>query len=300
MEDSGSDAVDEVELSVDADGRTVLENPKRFDHSTRVWHAVLPSPAIPSLISDCEKAYLKVKTTTKNAGITYETNATYWVGADAAPTTAIEQLALDIFEFHTRGHHGTFDAQRSGAEWWTQVVDADREIGFHWDRDYELQREEGFCVHPHLATVTYLTDVGGAPTVVLPAASPLDATTVAEACSGPIRHAHACWPVRGRHLAFDGRLLHGAPTALAPRPPTDATQSEPSARPASGNGSAGGRKGKRKAAGGKSQAKSTDGPDGSESTTAVRVTLLVNIWLNHIPSGADPLHEAVVTQVHLT
>ena len=38
--------------------------------------------------------------------------------------------------------------------------------GFHWDRDYGLEESEGLCLYPHLATVTYLSDVG-APTIVL-------------------------------------------------------------------------------------------------------------------------------------
>ena len=74
-------------------------------------------------------------------------------------------------------------------------------------------------VHPHLATVTYLCG-GGAPTVVLPVASPVDAAAVPDACCRAVRSAHACWPRPGRHLAFDGRMLHGAPLGLAARKAT--------------------------------------------------------------------------------
>ena len=52
-------------------------------------------------------------------------------------------------QFHSRRAH--FDPARSGAEWWTQVVSArDAEvgtIGFHWDRDYDLQYDQGLCEH---------------------------------------------------------------------------------------------------------------------------------------------------------
>ena len=53
--------------------------------------------------------------------------------------------------------------------------------------------------------------------------------------------AEACWPAAGRHLAFDGRMLHGAPSGLGGAPP------------------ARGR----------------------------RCTFLVNVWLNHVPWGAE-------------
>jgi hypothetical protein len=268
-------------LVVDDGGRTVLEAGRCFDHSTRVWNSVIsPHEAkIDQLVDDCRRAYLKVKTTTRGQGIPYETNATYWIGAGEEPSTALEQFVLDIFRFHVRGHDGTFDVARSGAEWWTQVVDSERDIGFHWDRDYEVQREQGLCIHPHLATVTYLSGSGGAPTVVVPAASPLAASDLPAACLGPLRNAHACWPVPGSHLAFDGRLLHGAPAALV------ATAQDS-------------RRGAKRRRG-----EQDDGEGGSEAPKAevpvrdARVTLLVNVWLNHTPAGADPLHEAVVQQL---
>jgi len=80
----------------------------------------------------------------------------------------------------------------------------------HWDRDYDLQADQGILLHPHLATVTYLTDVGG-PTLVLDRVSPLMQD---ETPCGPISRATASFPKVGRHLSFDGRLLHGAPSEL--------------------------------------------------------------------------------------
>ena len=251
MSDGEADS-DEEELTFDEHGRTAVDG--TCNYRTRAWDEAIPRASVPALVADCEAAYVKVTTQTKVRGLKYSTNATYWVSADAMPHSALEQLALRLFEYHTRGVD--FDPTRSGAEWWTQVVSAhDAEvgtIGFHWDRDYELQYDQGICVHPHVATVTYLSDTG-APTVVLPIASPVAADAVAETCCGPLRGAHACWPRAGRHLAFDGRLLHGAPTDLATGPPPS---------------------------------------DGTK-----RVTLLVNCWLNHIPWGADPVHEEVAAQM---
>ena len=289
------------ELTVDEDGRTTSgdgegcdedesEHPQ-MDFSTRVWRAIVPDHAIPTLVRDCTAAYLKVKAHTRRLGVPYETNATYWVGAHTKPTSALEKLVLDIFRHHTAGQR--FDAQRSGAEWWTQVVESSRDIGFHFDRDYELHHEEGVCVHPHLATVTYLSAEGGAPTVVLPVASPLMAADVAGACSGPVRSAHACYPQPGWHLAFDGRLLHGAPAALAARPRLSgskrARNSEREGRTAHAAGE-----------GAVVTARAETGVGAAEGTAEAsppRVTLLVNIWLHWLPLGADPVHTEVAERL---
>ena len=136
-------------------------------------------------------------------------------------------------------------------------------------------------VHPHLATVTYLCG-GGAPTVVLPVASPVDAAAVPDACCRAVRSAHACWPRPGRHLAFDGRMLHGAPLGLA--------------------AAAGGEEGNRAAGRGAVRGAGAAGGAGSEGGAgaegdALRVTLLVNVWLNHVPWAADPLHAEAAAQM---
>jgi len=277
-EEEGDDAEGDEEgrLDVDEDGRTLLGCGERDDegsgasleYSTRAWSGVLPMRDIPKMVCDCTAAYLKVKTRTRTLGIPYETNATYWLGADAVPATAIEGLVLAIFKHHTYGV--SFDVRRSGAEWWTQVIDGEHDIPFHWDRDYEMHREQGVCVHPHLATVTYLSGSGGAPTVVLPIASPLMAANVATECCGPISTAHACHPRAGWHLVFDGRLLHGAPAQLRSSVPPIAK--------------------KRKGVPGERRACDARGV---AAPTPTRVTLLVNVWLNWIPCGADPLHAEV-------
>ena len=257
------------ELTLDADGRPALDDDAEeaeLDYETRAFDKMLPLDCIGSIVADCEAVYLKVTTTTRGKGIEYTTNATYWASADMRrPRTALEGLALQIFEQHTHGVIG-FDRSRSGAEWWTQVVDADSDIGFHWDRDYELQRDEGICVHPHVATVTYLNGeaCGGSPTIVLPVVSPVQAAEVAEECVGPVHEAFACWPEPGRHLAFDGRLLHGVPTSDQLVNASESPQSNASAK----------REPPRK-----------------------RVTLLVNCWLNHVPGGADPLPTSIAKKL---
>ena len=122
---------DEHELTLDEHGRTAIRG--TCDYRPRVWDGVIAEAAVPALVADCKAAYLKVTTQTGVRGLTYSTNATYWVGADTAPRTALERYALSVFQFHSRQAH--FDPARSGAEWWTQVVsahDADAgTIGLH-------------------------------------------------------------------------------------------------------------------------------------------------------------------------
>ena len=135
-----------------------------------------------------------------------------WLGATAKPRCALERLARAIFQQHTAGV--SFDPATSGAEWWTQVRDGGRRhegIPFHWDVDeHRCALPGGVHVHPHLSTVTYLTNVG-APTLVLDAGSPKAATKSAIATMyGPVRSGYLSYPKVGRTIVFDGAKLHGA------------------------------------------------------------------------------------------
>ena len=38
------------------------------------------------------------------------------------------------------------------------MMQKEDDVGFHWDRDYELEGGSGVLVHPHIASVTYLFD----------------------------------------------------------------------------------------------------------------------------------------------
>ena len=96
--------------------------------------------------------------------------ATFWLGADAVddPRCALEELAAAIFDFHTKDcEPDDYDVETSGIEWWVQSRPS---LALHWDKDEEMRIAAGIFVHPHLSTVTYLTDGGAgrqAPTVVL-------------------------------------------------------------------------------------------------------------------------------------
>jgi hypothetical protein len=252
-----------------------------------------------------------------------------------APRCALEGLVRSIFQAHTDDLKSTFHAETSGAEWWTlfmddddddagdaevrnckrkpnaasgaaasssassrtktkrhatndatgdddddndQEPDDDDEVGMHFDADYGLEAQApGLLLHPRLATVTYLSDFG-APTVVWDRKSTpphsLDELT------GPVDRAWLSHPKIGKHIAFDGRLLHGAPTVFFPAA---------AAAPASAIAVADNLDHER-------------GDDSSRPAKRIkqdrrRITLLVNIWLNHCPLDAEPLDDETLAQL---
>eukprot|EP01034_Spumella_vulgaris_P024711 gene24711-31085_t len=147
----------------------------------------------------------------------------------------------------------TFDADKSGAEWWTQVIDSRDDIGFHWDRDYGVEEETGQHLYPKLATVTYLSHCGG-PTLIMDKFGGSDNKVD---ITGNITNFIASKPLYGKHIAFDGSLLHAAPSDLL-------EQNEDSD---SDSGDESG-----------SDEESVEDPDAQ-----MRVTLLVNVWVDHLP-----------------
>jgi hypothetical protein len=128
------------------------------------------------------------------------------------PTCGLERLAAAVLSIHDP------TGSAAGVEWWVQIrgpaTNHGDAIGFHWDRDEVLaDADPPTLAHPMVATVTYLTSAG-APTVVLDVA-PLQLPGTASATRGYVSH-----PSPGKHIAFDGRLLHGVPPELElPRPP---------------------------------------------------------------------------------
>ena len=265
--DDDSDA-----LVLDACGRVAVSG--SVDYSTRAFDAAVSvgsEQEHEQLLADCARVFTA---RAKGDGEELSAGCTFWVGADAKPTTALERLALDIFNHHARD--ASYDPTRSGAEWWTQCIDPEDDIGLHWDRDYDLQEEQGLLLHPHVATVTYLqSPPGAAPTVVLDCASPLLESD--DPC-GPIAGATACWPSNGRHLAFDGRMLHGAMSELTEGLPSTSAASNGAKGPTSGKAG---------------KAKGT-----APQLVGKRVTFLVNCWMNHVPWGAEELPGTITSQLH--
>eukprot|EP00962_Isochrysis_galbana_P037497 scaffold13153_cov103-Isochrysis_galbana.AAC.2 len=178
--------------------------------------------------------------------------------------------------------------------------DTNEPIPFHWDVDEYCQDALGISLPPPLSTVTYLSD-SGAPTLLLGVHTPRGYRV--QTVYGPFGSATLSYPRIGKHLAFDGRLLHGAvpvpdtgggqplhdPDLGSDRRRQRCTPVLPSAVPV---GAAAGH----------------DAPPPSVSTGpaapqavgsrvgvgAARVSFLVNIWLHHQPTNIEPLPESIV------
>jgi hypothetical protein len=215
----------------------------------------------------------------------YSAGTTYFVPSQMKPRCALEALALQIFDKHTVFlDNGVMIPEQSGAEWWTLVLDEDEamatkssedkkqeeedesdEVGLHFDADYGLEDQApNLLLHPRLATVTYLSNFG-APTVVLDKRSPPPNDPEKTTLNGDISRGWLSQPTRGKHMAFDGRLLHGAPATFFPARFFNQPVSEP--------------------------------PLKKVKQERVRITFLVNIWINHCPLDAEPLEESVIEKL---
>jgi hypothetical protein len=85
---------------------------------------------------------------------------------------------------------------------------------------------------------------------------------------GSIRKGWISHPKLGKHMAFDGRLLHGAPATFFP----------------SSSDSNGGNT-------------SSEPPMKKAKMQRKRITLLVNIWLNHCPLDAELLDDGICEEL---
>jgi hypothetical protein len=203
---------------------------------------------------------------------------TFWLDAtmDTSTFCDLELLAWSIFQQHVQH----YDLQESsapiyGAEWWVQVkpvsapvvgksrleayTNGSEAVDLHYDKDEVLAESFGLGSFPTLSTVTYLTTTNSAappppPTVIFP--HRYDENDQDVIPNMLVSHAR-----RGKHLVFDGRLLHGAPSHYALRPlalDTTTTKEE------------------------KEDIAST-------SEQLWRITFLVNIWIGHKPAGVHVL-----------
>lgn len=251
-----------------------------------------------SLWNDSETVF---SARTRQDGQAYSAGITYFCPCQMKPRCALEALVLSIFEKHTKGiDRNTFVPEQSGAEWWTLVMDDennetnktkdkdgndghddkdeehdedadddDDEVGMHFDADYGLEAQSrGLLLHPRLATVTYLTDYG-APTVVLDLQSPPPSDMEKKCLEGSVRKAWLSHPKIGKHAAFDGRLLHGAPSTFFP--PCDRQHIRGGA--------------------------ASPPPAKKAKINKKRIVLLVNVWINHCPLDAEPIEDDLLEQM---
>lgn len=211
---------------------------------------------------------------------------TFWISANEQPRCSLEQMALEVLEFHSKRAAaaadtdglGGDDESFIGAEWWVQMrsvgtthqekegeagaasrssCDGDDDdassIAFHFDCDEGTFTATGELVPPWLSSITYLGDKG-APTLILPA-RPDEAGDLL-----PVRGVGAflSYPAEAKHLAFDGTLLHGCPHVLSLAEGTVA------------------------------------------ATGGLRLTLLVNLWRRHRPCGPQRLPQRIAAALAAT
>jgi|AntRauTorckE5430_2_1112549.scaffolds.fasta_scaffold09086_1 hypothetical protein len=217
---------------------------------------------------------------------------TFWMHCDGKPRCILEQMALEVFKHHVKDGV-VFDPSTSGAEWWVQIrpsppagrynllddkEDKDKDaddlettgICFHWDKDEDLRLMMGgtMYIHPHISTVTYMSD-SGAPTTAL---NYTVNSFTGEYFPPSDESAYLSWPKKGKHLSFDGRFLHAAPSNLMPK---GAFQKQI-----------------------KISDDITDLKKRKIQTRRQRrVTFLVNIWLNYKPFNVEPFPETMTDKL---
>ncbi len=214
------------------------------------------------------------------------TKETHWIDETMVDglqeMSLLESLAWSIYRSHKERYKDTMfdddDCQdaRGGAEWWVQVkkistptedneasepdsIDVDSKptplassssIDLHYDKDEALAESFGIGSFPALSTVTYLTTAPSmaAPTIIFDHTYTQGEDEVM--CSMMVSR-----PRIGKHICFDGRLLHGAPY-------------HPSLL-------------------------STNTNHSDENYVSFRVTFLVNIWKNRRPASVHVLDDKI-------
>ncbi|CAE8616585.1 unnamed protein product, partial [Polarella glacialis] len=159
--------------------------------------------------------------------------------------TVLDRFALDVFWFHASRLGLSQDEVRTlgrvaGAECWVQRRTAaqpasERGMDWHYDKDEDLLDERDIAVTPTVSTVTYLSSVGAPLVVVSHTHLEREGGALSGFGDAEVR-AFVNRPLFGRHVAFDGGLLHGCPARLG-------------------------------------------------ETAGERLSLVVNVWLDHRPLG---------------
>lgn len=244
----------EKDIIIDKCGRIPVTGD--LDFSFKSISGIFNISELELLSSDCELVFSSKKV--KNVD-SYSTGSTYFINANASPRCLLEEFAQLIYKMHTS--NATFDALTSGAEWWVNVVDPDDDIGVHWDRDYGIEETYGMHIYPQLATVTYLSDVGG-PTIIYDKPGTFCAD---DEIKGTISSCIISQPKVNKHIVFDGLLLHAAPSEIEPNLLDDS--------------------------------KEDDEVEELQSMKK-RITFLVNIWCNHLPSQSNLLPKSILKHLH--
>ena len=305
----------ELSISLDRDGRAMARGDvpsSGIEYGFRNYPSLVSEEDARELRRACvaEKgcAYKAARPVADEEGGAYSTGETFFIAANempprghgddrAASTEAgcgeqaassmelLERLACDIFRFHVP-EAAVYDPSVSGAEFWVLALNDDDDddddedgededgeeeeeeeesVAMHWDKDYTLEEECELSLYPNLSTVTYLSaPPRGAPTCVVTGAigpTCLPGDEDEPLVPAPVSAIYSL-PEVGKHIVFDGRLLHGAPVGMP-----DETASGPPDKK-------------------KQRIEEGKGEPMDGAGDGLRVTFLVNIWLNHVPCGA--------------
>ena len=122
-----------------------------LNYEFRTWHNFLncaadDGKAMEKLLQDSKTVF---SARNGRPGQSYSAGETYFLPAAMTPRCGLERLARAVFNLHAGAliPGEDYDANLSGAEWWTLVLDGQDDVGFHWDRDYALE-DDGLHVHP--------------------------------------------------------------------------------------------------------------------------------------------------------
>lgn len=135
---------------------------------------------------------------------------TFWLSEEpSVEQPLLEKLAWKLYLFHLKNIPLSDNSSGGGCEWWVQVkssADADTApVDLHYDKDEVLAEHFGLGVFPALSTVTYLSgDNSSSPTIIF-------SRKYDEENEEDIPSAFVSIPEPGKHIVFDGSLLHGAP-----------------------------------------------------------------------------------------
>ena len=246
-----------------------------------------------------------------------------------------ERLALSIFQRHVMRYNlssRSDGAPHGGAEWWVQVKPAtsltnatrnsndgtrqDQAIDLHYDKDEALAESFGIGSFPTLSTVTYLTtgmdiayrsdnkDCGGGagnivqnPTLIFP-------HTYDQGEEELMPSMLLSRPIAGKHVVFDGRLLHGAPShaslLVSERTKSHQQDSKKQPQPQADKKVQGASDDDDNPLPSQMQSIPREGALSKDENTkrtkhesySYRVTFLVNIWMDRRPANVKPLESS--------
>lgn len=160
-------------------------------------------------------------------------------------------------------------------------------IDLHYDKDENAATYFSCGIFPALSTVTYLSDIPSLPTVVFD-------NIISDPVGRAIPSYAVSYPRPCKHIVFEGNLLHGAPQASVSTDDDIDSDEEEMKVEISDCGM------------NTTDPLPTKSPNITTATTTTtttntgvvndqkRVTFLVNIWVNHKPSGINPLPEAIL------